>query len=303
MTIPVEQIGAAVPSAVVAGAYWRRARTLAARGTPVPRARVAAFGAGVALSLAAVLPPLGVLDDRLLVAHMAQHLLLIDSGPLLITLGLTGPLLQPVLRVPALAWLRKLTHPVAAFGLWAVNLYVWHTPALYQAAIHSDAVHALQHLLFVGLGVNVWLALIGPLPKPAWFGNLARLGYIVALRLTGTVLANVLLWSGTVFYPAYRAGDHAWHLRPLTDQGIAGALMMLEESLLTIALFAWLFLKTARDVDERQELLELAASRGVDLDERRAARAVAAGRGAELRRRLEAAPEPVAAGQLEPDRA
>jgi putative membrane protein len=295
MTIPFEQLGAAVPSALVAGAYWRRARTLALRGSPVPRWREISFAAGVALSLAAVLPPLGVLDDKLLIAHMVQHLVLIDVGPLLITIGLTGRVLAPLLRIRALAWLRKLTHPVVAFSLWALNLYVWHAPPLYQAAVHSDAVHALQHLLFVAFGVNVWLALLGPLPSPAWFGNLARLAYIVALRLTGTVLANVLLWSGTVFYPTYRGDEVARHLRPLTDQGLAGAVMMLEESLLTIALFAWLFMKTARDMDERQELIELAQRRGVALDERRAARAVAAGRGAELRARLEASsvPEPL----------
>jgi len=41
------------------------------------------------------------------------------------------------------------------------------------------------------------------------------------------------------------------------------------------------------DLEERQELLELAATRGVELTEARAARAVAAGRGDELRRRLE----------------
>jgi hypothetical protein len=53
-------------------------------------------------------------------------------------------------------------------------------------------------------------------------------------------------------------------------------------------LFGWLFLKAAREGEERQELLDLASARGVELDPRRAARAVAAGRGADLRRRLEA---------------
>ena len=287
MTIPVEQLGAAVPTAIVVGAYWRRARTLATRGAPVPRWRVVCFGAGTALSLLAVLPPLGVWDDQLVVAHMLQHLFLIDLGPLLIAAGLTGPLLQPILHVRWLSWLRHLAHPVVAYLLWAVNLYVWHLPALYQAAVHHDSIHALQHLMFVGCGINVWIALLGVLPTPAWFGNLARLGYIVALRLTGTVLANVLLWSATVFYPAYGTWEAHWHIGRLADQGLAGAVMMLEESLLTIGLFAWLFFKTARESEERQELLELAESRGVALDERRAARAVAAGRGAELRSRIE----------------
>jgi hypothetical protein len=56
-----------------------------------------------------------------------------------------------------------------------------------------------------------------------------------------------------------------------------------------VLLLGWLFVKTARESEEKQELLELASARGLELDERRAARAVAAGRGEELRRRLEGA--------------
>ena len=66
--------------------------------------------------------------------------------------------------------------------------------------------------------------------------------------------------------------------------------MMVEGSILTLVLFGWLFARAAREGEERQELLELAAARGVELTEARAARAVAAGRGAELRRRIESAP-------------
>ena len=62
--------------------------------------------------------------------------------------------------------------------------------------------------------------------------------------------------------------------------------MMVEESLLTIGLFCWLFLKVAREAEERQRLLDYAAAEGIELDERRAARAVAAGRGDELLERV-----------------
>jgi cytochrome c oxidase assembly factor CtaG len=149
-------------------------------------------------------------------------------------------------------------------------------------------VHALEHAMFLGFGVNMWMCLFGPLPMPSWFGNLGRLFYIVAVRLTGTILGNVFLWSGSVFYPYYRHGDAAAHIAPVTDQNLAGAIMMVEESLLTLGLFCWLFLRTAREGEERQDLLDLAAARGVELTEARAARAVAAGRGQDLRRRLEA---------------
>lgn len=277
----------ALSAAICWWAYRRRARTLAAAGRPVPRWRSACLATGLVLAAVAVGPPLEDLSLQLLTAHMAQHLLLADIGALLIALGLTGPVIGPLLALPGLGRLRALAHPLVALPLWVVNLYVWHLPVLYQAAVRHPAVHVLEHALFLGLGINMWLALLGPLPKPGWFGNAGRLGYVIAVRMSGAVLANVLLWSQTVLYPVYGPGAARWGTTALADQNTAGALMMVEGSVLTIALFAWLFLRSARESEERQRLLELAAARGVELSNRRAARAVAAGRGEELRRRLE----------------
>ena len=103
--------------------------------------------------------------------------------------------------------------------------------------------------------------------------------YVVAVRLIAALLGNVFVWSESVFYPAYRPGQAEWAITPLEDQGIAGTLMMLEGSIVTVVLLGWLFLKAARESDERQELVELARARGVEVSERRVARAVAAGRG------------------------
>ena len=212
-----------------------------------------------------------------------------DLAALLLVLGLTGPLLQPVLATRVAHRLRVLAHPVVAFGLWAVDLYVWHLPALYQAALGSAARCTRSSTPASSLfGFTMWLALLGPLPQPEWFGNGAKLLYIVAVRLTGALLGNIFLWSGTVFYPDYRPGQASWDLTPLQDQGAAGTIMMIESSIVTVVLLGWLFVKTARESEERQELLELASARGLELSERRAARAVASGRGDELRRRLEA---------------
>ena len=177
-------------------------------------------------------------------------------------------------------------HPVVALTCWTANFYLWHLPALYQAAITSDAVHALQHIMFVSFGIAMWMALLGPLPKPAWFGNAAKIGYIVAVRLVQSVLANALLWSSGVLYPRYAAGQAEWGITAANDQSTAGAIMMIEGSIVTICLFGWLFLRAARESDEKQALVELAAAHGVELSEERAARAVAAGRGDALRERI-----------------
>jgi cytochrome c oxidase assembly factor CtaG len=279
----VLQVG---PLALLGLLYARRVRTLAAGSHQVRRWRQACFYGGI-LVIAVALTSLGSAAEDLLYMHMIEHLLLGDIAALLIVLGLTGPLLAPVLRIRLFDRLRVLSHPAVAFPLWTIDLYVWHLPFLYQAALRHTSVHVLEHAMFVGFGVNMWLCLFGPLPTPSWFGNLGRLFYIVAVRLAGTVLGNIFLWSGTVFYPFYSHGDAVHHVSPLADQNIAGAIMMVEESFLTLGLFCWLFLRTAREGEERQDLLDYAQSQGVELTEARAARAVAAGRGPELRRRLE----------------
>jgi putative membrane protein len=275
------------PAALFGLLYARRAHTLAGGAHRVPRWRQACFYGGLLTILVALLSPIGELSDELLYAHMVEHLLMGDIAALLIVLGLTGPLLAPVLRIGFFDRLRVLTHPLIAFPLWAIDLYVWHLPVLYQAALHHLGIHALEHAMFIALGINMWMCLFGPLPKPSWFGNLGKLVYIVAVRLTGSVLGNIFLWSGTVFYRFYLHGDTARHISPLADQNLAGAIMMVEESLLTLGLFCWLFLRTASESEERQELLEFARAQGVELSDERAARAVAAGRGQDLRRRVE----------------
>lgn len=262
------------------------------RGTPraVPGWRVACFAGGLTLLLAALVSPLAGAADELFWAHMLEHLMIGDLAALLLVLGLTGPLIAPVLRLPGMGALRVLAHPVVAFTLWAVNLYAWHLRVLHESAVLHDDVHALQHALFLALGMNMWMALLGPLPKPDWFGNAARLIYIIAVRLTAAVLGNVFVFGGGALYDVYAPGEASWDISPAADQVAAGAIMMVEGSLVTLGLFCWLFLRAARQTDERQDLLEYAQAQGVELSERRAGRAVAAGRGEELRERIGAAP-------------
>jgi cytochrome c oxidase assembly factor CtaG len=271
---------------LVATAYAFRTLTLAQEGRPVPVWRAVCFASGLLLIAVAFLSPLGHLDTELVLAHMSQHLLMGDLGALLIVLGLTGPLLQPLLANRWLGWMRHLAHPLVALPLWAVDLYVWHIPVLYQGAVAHSSVHALQHACFIGFGVLMWMPLVGPLPQPRWFGIPAKIGYLIGVRFTGIVLGNVLMWSNTVFYPDYAAGEAKWHISAVTDQSIAGVIMMVEGGFVTFGVLAWLFLQWAQQDTERQRLLDLAESRGVPLSEARAARAAAAGQGARLEERI-----------------
>jgi cytochrome c oxidase assembly factor CtaG len=207
---------------------------------------------------------------------MVQHVLLGDLAALAFVCGLTGPILRPVLAVPLFERLRVLGHPLVALPVWAANLLVWHVPVLYEAALRWDAVHALQHILFFSCGALMWAPVVEVLPGPEWFGTGAKLGYIVVVRLLETVLGNVFLWAGSVFYSTYEEAERVWDISPLADQGLAGGVMMIEGSLVTIGALAWLFLRLAAEGELRQELLE----RG--LDPKAVRRAVRYGRGEEL---------------------
>jgi putative membrane protein len=266
-----------IPLAVIAFAYAKRVHTLHRRGTPPPTWRVAIFGLGVfllVLALASPIDPIG--EEQFLFVHMIQHVLLGDLAPLCFVVGLTGPILQPLLRFHAVNSLRVLTHPFVALPLWAVNLAVWHVPFLYEAALHHSGVHALQHLCFAVFGGLMWAPVVETLPGPEWFGTGWKLGYIAVVRLWESALGNVFLWSGTVFYPFYIHEHPRWGITALHDQGLAGAVMMTEGSIVTLAALVWLFLRLAAEGELRQELLE----RG--LDPRAVQRAVRYGRGQEL---------------------
>jgi putative membrane protein len=243
----------------IATAYAIRMIRLGEAARPVPRWRQAFFLAGLLTLAVAYVSPIDDLSDELLTWHMVQHLLIMDVAALFFVLGLTGPLMQPLLAMRGFRWMRHLANPIFALSAWAILLYTWHIPALYEAAtFDSDLVHGLQHLCF-------------------FFG----------VRLIGAVLANILMWSGSVIYARYASGEAAHGITGLSDQGTAGVVMMAESTVITLVILSWLVLRWAKHDTERQELIDLAAARGVELDPARAERAVNAGQGDRLRERIE----------------
>lgn len=265
------------PVAVIAIAYAVRARTLARRGQGLPTWRVMLFALGIVLLLVAVASPVAAVGEQELFSfHMAQHVLLGDLAPLCLLAGVNGPLLQPLLAVLPVRRLRVLANPLVALPLWAANLALWHLPVLYEAAVEHSLVHALEHVAFFSAGLVMWLPVLETLPAPEWFGTGAKLAYIVGVRLVETVLANVFLWAGEPVYGIYDRGDEYLGVSATADQALAGGVLMLVGSLVTVTAIAWLFLRLAQEGEVRQQLLE----RG--LDERTVRRAVRYGRWREL---------------------
>lgn len=204
-----------------------------------------AFGAGLAVLLAALLAPLD--EDGLLTAHMGQHLLLGDVAPLLLVVGLAGPLiffvlppelLRPLARSPLRRLGRAVTRPAVALTLWAAALYAWHVPQVYEAALAHPALHALEHASFLATGLLVWTVLLTPARSAG-----RRAAFAAAVIVAGFPLAELLIATGPL-YGHYADID----ARPLglsagEDQTRAG-LMMMAEQLATLGTAAALLLRS-----------------------------------------------------------
>ena len=219
---------------------WIRLRRRG-RADHAPAWRLAAFSAGLALAVLALISPLDAAgEEYLLSAHMLQHVLIGDAAAALMLVSISGPILFFLLPAPVLrplarssvvrAALAVLARPAVALAVWAAVLATWHVPAVYGAALSTSWIHDVEHLTFVLAGFLVWYQLIDPARRAALTRG-GRVGLAVIVFAAGQVLSSVLLFSGRALYPAYAVQDERLlGLSPLTDQRLAGAVMMGEQA-------------------------------------------------------------------------
>jgi cytochrome c oxidase assembly factor CtaG len=252
------------PILTLAAVYALRFRSARAeaggRGTSPVRAL--AFAAGILVLLVATVTPLdGLGEQYLFSAHMLQHVLLGDLAPLLLLLGLTRVIMRPATRrLQALERaLGPLAHPATGIGLWLAVMYLWHLPAMYEAALSHPLVHALEHATFFAAGIAVWWPLISPVPMRRRLTGLWPVAYIGAAKFGLATLGLYLTWSGTVLYEHYEQAPRIWGLAAISDQNAGGAIMMVEQSVTFVVALVVLFsraLAQSETDERRRERLE-----------------------------------------------
>lgn len=208
------------------------------------RLRVWAFLAGMLTIFIALNSPIDTLSTQLFSLHMVQHILLMDfAAPLLAFSAPLGPILQafPFRGQHALGqwWSRPnnilrhawawLSHPLAAWVLFAGFLWLWHIPALYMAAVENDTIHAIEHFCFLGSGLLFWWNIFFFFwRKPGKKG--AGVFYMALYGLQSSGLGGLLTISSTPWYTDYVSSSHLLGVSALFDQQIAGVVMMLPEA-------------------------------------------------------------------------
>jgi putative membrane protein len=187
----------------------------------------------------ALLSPIDDIASYLLIAHMVQHELLMMVAPPLILLAKPVPVFLWALGGSSrfqvgslltrdsvvrrgrdfLGWM-----PVA-WSIFVVNLWAWHHPVLYEAALRDTSIHDLEHILFFFTALIFWWPVIRPISRPAPIQDGVRIFYLFLAATQDALLSGLIALSSKILYPHYETALRLWDLTPREDQ-IGGGIVM-----------------------------------------------------------------------------
>jgi cytochrome c oxidase assembly factor CtaG len=133
--------------------------------------------------------------------------------------------------------------------LHGATLWLWHIPALYQASVENEWVHALQHTMFLGTALLFWWTLIH-----GRFGRVTSgmaVLYVFTTAVHTSILGALMTFANTVWYPIYNGRTAAWHLTALQDQQLGGLIMWVPAGVVFIILGLWLMAAWIRESERR----------------------------------------------------
>jgi putative membrane protein len=214
---------------------WRRAGL----GRGVRQWQGACFWGGWTALAVALVSPLHWLGERLFVAHMVEHTVVMAVGaPLIAVSRPIGAILWALPR-----WLRALfgrvalwdrvREPFTATAVQALALWIWHVPALYQLALIYPFAHRLQHVSFLVSGSLFWWALLYSRPRSRADGIAVICLFATAMQ--SGVLGALLTVSRKLWYPLQGSSASVWGLTALEDQQLAGLVMWVPMGLIYTA--------------------------------------------------------------------
>lgn len=243
---------------LASGLYVRALRIVRRRNLRVSGWQQTAWWIGMALLTIALLGPPDAYDDRLLSAHMAQHLLLGDIAAPFLLLGMRTPMLLFYLPRPALVllarrrWLRRvfrvLRRPLVALPVYVLTIYMWHVSTLFEGALRHPLLHALEHECFLAANLLLWWPVIEPMRRRMG-GQLWKIGYIFAARMSTMFLGMIFVFARGILYADVYGHGTREGIAAQADQRTAGGLMMTLDIVMMVVAVSWFFWLASREHD------------------------------------------------------
>lgn len=226
--------------------------------------RCAAFAAGIAVLVLALLSPLDALDDQLFSAHMVQHMLLMLVAPPLLVWGrpVTAWLWAfdlPLRRGIGRFWVgtpgvqrgvRFLLTPLAVWVLSSFALWFWHLPGPYSWALGNEWIHSAEHLCFFLTALAFWSLMLAPYGRRAIdYGS--SIVFVGTLGMQMGLLGAILTFAARPVYLDHAHSTFAWGMTPLQDQQLAGLIMWVPASFVYLGAMAGLFVAWLNDAERK----------------------------------------------------
>ena len=138
--------------------------------------------------------------------------------------------------------LARYIHALVALPLWLGTYFVWHVPAIYDAALtRPHSLLHVEHLTYFLAGAFMWW--------PVVHGSLsdgAKAAYLFAGFVLASPLGLLLALLPHPVYGFYKDAPQLWGLSDRTDQEIAGVTMAAEQAIVFFAIFAYYFSRFLR---------------------------------------------------------
>lgn len=225
-------------------------------------ARAISYLAGLAVVALALLSPLDAISDVRLSAHMGQHELLILIAAPLVVIGRPELVMRAALpassraklrsflhRRPMHSLLRVLANRWLAVVLHGVVVWLWHLPLLFEAALHSETIHVVQHLSFFATAALFWWAMARG--RYGQFGYGLAVVFVFLTALHKGLLAMLFTVANRTFYPTHVERTEASGHDALHDQGLAGVIMWVPAGIVTAGFALALFVAWLGAIDRR----------------------------------------------------
>ncbi|MCW2962603.1 MAG: Cytochrome c oxidase caa3-type, assembly factor CtaG-related protein [Thermoleophilia bacterium] len=257
--------------------YLRACSILAERGRHIGMGQRVSYFLGLGLVLIATQTFVDSVGEHALVSlHMAQHMLIADLPAPLLLYGARAPLLyffwpRSVLvtfaRLTLLrrfwAWLRR---PLVALTVWLVTLFAWHAPPLYEAALTNRLVHDLEHITFAFTGILAWWPLLDPTHHRTE-GRFWKAAYVFAARMVGGILGILLIIWPRQIYGTYGDRAREYGMSIITDQQIAGGIMMGVDTVIVLFGVTYFLVTMDRGEESRDDIPDAARAAAMERSE------------------------------------
>jgi cytochrome c oxidase assembly factor CtaG len=188
------------------------------------RAERVRFAAALAVLYVACAWPLGDLAVHVSIsATVVQRLLLMLAAAPLLVSAMPVDLVAVATRPrPIDEVARWVSHPAIAIVVVTVVGTVTLVPAVVTWSSTASGAGALVLLVTLGVGVVLWLPILGRAPATRRLGYVGQGAYLMAASLVVTSFSFVWIFSQHVLYPSFSHQRAILGMSPLVDQQLAG---------------------------------------------------------------------------------